>query len=1120
MFPLRIPRNIALLLVVAYLDANAGGSTASSAEIDFERQVLPILQAHCIDCHGPDTAEAQLRLDSSAMALRGGDSGERVIFAGDNAKSYLIERVSSDDSKKRMPPEDDPLTAEQIQTLKAWIEDASIWKAAQAELDKQKSDHWSFQLLKRPAPPSNAVHPIDAFLNAKLQKAGLAMSPPAERRRQIRRLYLVMHGLPPTPERVDQFVNDTRENAWELLVDEVLQSPRYGERWATFWLDLVRYGESHGFETNRERPNAWHYRDWVIQSLNDDKPYNEFVMEQIAGDSLGADLGTGFLVAGPYDLVKGQDQLLRLTQRQDELADMINTTGTAFLGLTLGCARCHNHKFDPVSQSDYYALQAVFAGVNHADRSLPLPADASDQVAKLDAQIARLSTSLTKFLRRPPMAHILIDDTMVEGTANSTRPAAVEYLVDPAGVGKNPPGTDRGFASDPGSPPRAGNPGRSANLSGGSYTWWDNRAGLDVAAYRPLAKGRYRVWLSWGAGWHSHTTDAKYLIDTDGDLKTTDDRRLLATVNQQRMSDGTGDVPGQSLWSGFYNAGIHELNTNHSIVLQGGDSEEAITSDVLLLEPVTAEEAALDADQQPLRPALRLPVNATLNEEHFPPTKTRKIRFTILATNASQPCIDELEIFAGDANVALAASGAKASSSGDFVHALHKLEHINDGQYGNGRSWIASSVSGGWVQIELPSDTSIDKIVWARDRQGKYSDRVAIDYRIEASLNGDAWQTLASSADRMSLQTKAPPAVQYDFTLFGEDDAQRGRRQLEELTRLQSEVEKLAKPTMAYVGTFSQPGPTHRLYRGEPTAPREQVAPGALHNFNGATLPPDSPEETRRLEIARWITSEQNPLTARVIVNRIWQHQFGVGIVDTPSDFGGNGGSPTHPELLDWLAVEMMENGWSIKHMQRLILTSAAWSQDSRPREDAVAIDASSRLLWRFPPRRLEAEGIRDSMLAVTGKLEQRLGGPGFSAFEVQLENVRHYFPKKNYGPEDWRRMIYMTKVRQERDSVFGVFDTPDCNQVVPKRSRSTTPLQALNLLNSSFVNGQAKYLVQRLEAESNLPQGRIVRAYELCFGRRPVEDEVELALEFIAATDWQQFARAMLNTNEFVFVP
>ncbi len=902
-------------------------SFSQAAEVDFKRDVLPIFQEHCIDCHGADLAESNLSLESPLAALKGGDSGEQVIVPGDSRRSYLLERVTAADADSRMPPDGEPLSAEQLERLRAWVNDAAAWQAAADQLADQTIDHWSFQPIQQPQVPARAGggtpdrNPIDAFVRAKLDDAGLQMSSPADRRQRIRRLFLVMHGLPPTPQQVQAFVQDQRPNAWELLVDEVLDSPRYGERWAAHWLDLVRFGETHGFETNRERPHAWHFRDWVIRSLNDDKPFDQFVVQQIAGDAVGAGVGTGFLVAGPYDLVKGQNPELTLAQRQDELADIINTTGTAFLGLTIGCARCHNHKFDPISQTDYYAMQAVFAGVQHSDRALPPSAETTRQLAALEQQMHGLREQLKKYVQ---------------------------------------------------------------------------------------------------AG----------------------DEGLLAAINAKR------------------------------------------------------------------------------NVETFEPVPARFVRFTIEATSGGQPCIDELEIYAGDTNVGLATAGAKASSSGDFTHPLHKLSQINDGQYGNSHSWISSQVSGGWVQIELPQSLEIHEVVWGRDREGQYADRVATNYRVEISLDGQQWQRVASSQDHHSWGEQQDDEPRYVFDAFPEQVAAQGRALYAELEQLKTQCEQLAKPTMVYAGTFQQPGPTHRLYRGEPSAPREQVAPAALKALSDLQLDADAPEQQRRLAIAQWIVDPDNPLTARVIVNRLWQGHFGTGIVDTPSDFGANGTAPTHPELLDWLATELVAGGWSIKRLQRQILLSQTWQQDSRPREAAVAVDAGSRLLWRFPPRRLEAEAIRDCMLAVTGKLDLRIGGPGFSAFEVEPENVRHYFPKSSYGPEDWRRMVYMTKVRQERDSVFGVFDCPDGSQVTPRRVSSTTPLQALNLLNSRFVMQQADFLVERIQAEPLSRTEKIALAYELCFARQPQPDEIEVASQFVEQVGWQAFARAMLNTNEFVFVP
>ena len=791
---------------------------------------------------------------------------------------------------------------------------AALGQAADA------GDHWAFQPVKRPEAPGQGL-PIDAFIQAKLQANGLTHSAPAARRTLIRRLHLVMHGLPPTPEAVAAFVTDPDPEAFSKLVEKVLASERYGERWASHWLDLVRFGETTGFETNRERPNAWHYRDWVIDALNSDKPYHQFVREQLAGDALDAGIGTGFLVAGPNDIVKGQDPKLGKMQRMNELDDMINTTGTTFLGLTTGCARCHDHKFDPISQRDYYAMQAVFAGVSHGDRNLPPSAETKREITSTKDKISRLKLGLSEFLPK-----------------------------------------------------------------------------------------------------------------------------------QEK--------------------------------------------------------------------ATREPVNIRHNMERFEPVEARFVRFTIEQSSSAEPCIDELEIFSGDENVALASTGALASSSGDYIHPLHKLAHINDGRYGNAGSWIAAGTSG-WVQIEFPELKRIDRIEWARDREGQFSDRLAVRYRIEAAQKPGGWVEVASSKDRRPFKGVKPAPPEYDFDKRPPAEAKRGRAMLAGLKQTEQRLAKLQAQDKVYAGNFSQPGATHLLYRGDPDALREEVDPGAITTFASLGLKRSAPEQNRRLAMADWIVSRDNPLTARVMVNRLWQFHFGTGIVDTPSDFGLNGAKPSHPELLDWLAVEFMESGWSIKHIHRLILNSKTWRQSSRPVAKAMQVDAAGRLLWRHPTRRMAAEAIRDNMLAVSGVLDLKSGGPGFDGFEVQMENVRHFFPKKLYGPIDWRRMIYMTKVRQERESVFGVFDCPDASQAVAKRSRSTTPLQALNLFNSRFVMQQADLLAERLAEEGGSDlTSQVARAYELCFGRSPSVSELRVAIEFIQAEGLPQFARAMLNANEFVFVP
>jgi hypothetical protein len=900
-----------------------------AAPVDFEADIEPILKERCFKCHGDEKQKGKLRLDRLAGMLRGGDSGEAAVVPGDPAGSFLVKLVKHEEADLEMPPKGGPLTAAQIELISKWITEGAKTpdRYGPAE-EKVDLTHWSFQPLTRP----DTADGIDGFIRRKLAANTLNPSPEADRRTLIRRLYLVMLGVPPSPDAVEAFVGDRRSDAWPRLVDSVLANPQYGERWASHWLDIARFGETHGFEMNRERPHAWRYRDWVIDSLNADKPYDQFVKEQIAGDALGAPMGTAFLVAGPVDQVKGQDPKLRQMQRMNELDDIINTTGTAFLGLTTGCARCHNHKFDPISQKDYYAMQAVFAGVRHGNRKLELSDAQRQEREAMNKQIAALTKDLQEFVR-------------------------------PA----------------------------------------------------------------------------------------------------------TGSIV-----------------------------------------------AVTDAP-----PSLLPPVNARHNVEHFSPRKAKFVRFTIGKTNGAQACIDELEIFAAGKNVALASTGAKTSSNGDFKHPLHKLEHINDGKYGNPKSWIAAKGTG-WVQIELPAVTEIERIEWGRDREGKLGDRLAIDYRIETAVEPGKWTFLCGSQGRFPFKanSKTPPTPLYSFEGLPEAEATRGRMLLEQLEAAQKRSDAI-KPAEAYTGTFSQPGATHRLYRGEPDQKRERVGPDGIAVLATLGLDLEAPEQQRRLAFAHWVGSPDNPLTARVIVNRLWQFQFGIGIVDTPSDFGVSGTPPSHPLLLDWLASELVANDWSLKHMHRLILNSATWRQDSKPVTAGMRVDAASRLLWRFPSRRLEAEGIRDSILAATGVLDTgKLGGPGFSPFEVHMENVRHYHAKKTYGPADWRRMIYMTKVRQEREQVFGAFDCPDASMAVAKRSRSTTPLQALNLLNSSFVLQQAKLFAKRLENEAAADSARIARAWQLCFQRPPTRGEVAESADFIASHGLMQFCRAMLNANEFVFIP
>jgi hypothetical protein len=446
------------------------------------------------------------------------------------------------------------------------------------------------------------------------------------------------------------------------------------------------------------------------------------------------------------------------------------------------------------------------------------------------------------------------------------------------------------------------------------------------------------------------------------------------------------------------------------------------------------------------------------------------------------------------------------------------LEHINDGRYGNSRSWISNQQGKGWVQIELPKPTLINRVVWGRDREEKYKDRLATRYRIEVATKPGDWRIVASSDDRIPFGTNLR---EFAASKLNGESLARAKELIGRIADLERQLAALSKPPLAYAGVFEQPGPTHRLYRGDPLAKREAVVPAAMTSLRGdLKLPADAAELKRRLALANWIADDRNPLTPRVIVNRIWQHHFGRGLVATPSDFGKMGVPPSHPELLDWLAAEFIRGGWSVKHIQRLILCSNTWQQSSRPRIAAIRIDAGTRLLWRFPPRRLEAEAIRDSILHVTGVLDRRMGGPGFSAFQPNTNYVRVYNPKERWGPAEWRRMVYMTKVRMEQDAVFGTFDCPDAGQVAAQRSRSTTPLQALNLLNSNFMLQQSALMAERIAADAGPNVETQVRtAFRTTFGRPATTEEIHDAVPLVKQHGLPALCRALLNANEFLFL-
>jgi hypothetical protein len=923
---------------------------SEAAAPDFVHDIRPLLEKHCYACHAGEQSKSGLRLDLKAAAFKGGDGWGPAIVPEKADESPLVQFARGDDPDLRMPPKDSdvpPLAAADLTRLVEWVNAGALWPdGVDTATVVDKTDHWAFKPVRRPAVPTvrDTAWPrndIDRFVLARLEAEDLRPSHEADRRTWLRRATFDLTGLPPTPEAVEQFVGDPAPDAHERVIERLLASPRYGERYAQHWLDVVRYADTHGYEVNTERPNAWPYRDYCIAAFNADLPYDQFVREQIAGGEPGKEASTGFLVTAAVLLPAqiGADDVSKRAARQDALNDIITNTSDTILGLTVGCARCHDHKFDPVTARDYYSLQAFFAGVEYGERVLETP-EAIARRKEIEAVRKRIGE------------------------------------------------IDR-----------------------------------DLPRFQPLA--------------------------------------------------------------------------------HAGHSRPAVTAD--------------------------------LNSDRIAPIPARRLRLTILDTNRHEPCIDELEVFdAAGQNVALASVGTKPTASGNLVTAgVHELEHVNDGHYGNGRSWIAATRTDAWVMLEFSDLVTIEQVVWSRDRTGKHKDRVPTAYRIEVSAgtsDDDAWTLVADSTDRLSFGTQNDDQL----TGLSEKDRTTVTTLKQEKAALQSRVTVAERDSQVFAGSFKNPHPVHLLNRGDAEQQKDELAPDSIVTFAEVVAPvslaKDAPERERRIALAGWLTDPAHPLPARVMVNRIWQWHFGTGLVDTPNDLGRNGSKPTHPELLDWLADEFVASGWSVKHMHRVIMGSATFRQASRATPAGLAKDADSQLLWRFPPRRLEAEAVRDTMLFVSGRLNLEMGGRGFDLFKSR-GGLSGFTPIELFDAAGRRRMIYAHKVRMERDAVFGAFDCPDAGQSMARRRQSTTPIQALNLFNSAFTFHESEALASRIEADvaqapgaaatnGDLTHLQIDHAFQLAFARSPDPIEASAAEVVVRAYGLSTLCRVLFNSNEFLFVP
>ena len=941
----------------------------------FEQKIRPVLVERCYGCHsaGAEDLAGNLFLDSKAGWEKGGDGGAAVIVPGKPEESLLVTLIRHEEEGREMPPDGDKLSDAEIADFVTWIEMGAPDPRLDGKVEVKRADKtwWSLQPLARVEPPELdgspgsplawQANPVDRFLLQAMKRQELTPSLPADARTLIRRMTYDLHGLPPSIGELEAFAADHArdpDGAVGRLVDRLLASPRYGEKWGRHWLDVVRFGESNGFERNFIINDLWPFRDYVIRTFNDDKPFDRFIVEHLAGDVLGKDepdveVATAFLVAGPFDDVGNQDPVAKANIRAATLDDIVTATGSAFLGLTINCARCHNHKFDPIPTEDYYRLRAAFEGVKHARRVVASKAERkqhAEQTGGLRAQIAELESQ---------------------------------------------------------------------------------RAKLDAA----------------------------------------------------------------------------------------------------LAQRAEAE--------LPVRSFPRPKVDPRLTEESFAPQEARFVRMTVLA-DTRDPAgpsgrgfgrLTEMEVWTADdrpRNVALAsaggrAEGARGATAEDFPEA-YGPQFVIDGRLGE-QYFIGTPPV---LTITLPGVERIGRVTFTNGLGG--SDKAVGDfpceYRIEVSLDGDHWTTVASGDDREPwTRPHGLERLKRQLTTSGEsEEFDALGRQLEELRRRLKEVPPLRE---AWAGVFEQPKePTYVHRGGDPMKPVDPVAPSSPSMLDRVapsySLPLDAPEGERRRRLAEWIVAPENPLTPRVLANRVWHYHFGTGIVDTPSDFGYLGGQPTHPELLDYLAGYLIGDerqgtaGWRLKPLHRLILTSQAYRQSSAFRAEAAGIDKDARFLWRFPPRRATGEEIRDTMLTVAGVMKlEPMGGPGFRLYKFTQNNVCTYFPLDTHGPETYRRSVYHQSARASVVDVLTDFDFPDIAFATPTRGKTTSPLQALTLLNHGFVLDMAKAFAARI-ATSGSP---VEDAYRLAYQRDPTPQESEHARAFVAAHGLDAFCRAMLNSSEMITI-
>ena len=1023
---------IPVLLTTVTASALAQAPTEEGLKF-FEMKIRPVLVQHCYSCHSVEARDAEkvigagLFLDSAEGVLVGGENGTALV-KGKSVESRLIKALKYDGVE--MPPKG-KLSDEIVADFVKWIDmgapdpregAAPVKPKREINLDEGRK-WWSFQPLQTVTPPavpdgSRVQSPIDNFLVAAQVQQKLKPNGPASKEKLIRRAHYDLIGLPPTPEQIEAFVNDSSPQAFEKVIDSLLESPHYGEKWARHWLDVARFAESGGYEFDGFRPGAYHYRDWVIRALNNDLPYDQFVRQQLAGDMLQPDdyhaaAASGFLVAGPYP---GQITAKTVEGiRYDQLDDMLMTVGGSMLGLTLGCVRCHDHKYDPLPQKDYYALASSFARTTHGSRTIdPDPAATQQAVERHRLAQEPLVAALKKFAAEQLPQRF---ETW-RATELPKQPDAPRWQVmEPVAVD-----AERSYLKW---------------LSGGIVA----HDGLLNPGINLPRRGQRRVTRN----------EEQYTITLNTHQKNVTSLRLDTFADKSLPQRGPG-------LSGDGSFQLAELKVT-ARPLDGNATEAPVE---LKLKPVFA--AAEDKDQ--------LLGNAV---DGKPATAW------VVRTSAKK---DNAAVFELEAPLAGFASGTELTFELKFL------------DLGMGRMRFSLSTEPNpatWAGDFVPQHVGeIRAILAAGGNKLPDTQREAMT-RWFSPFDAETAKVTQTVRDHILAEPR-PPLTEVYTTIAGGQDVFLLRR---------GEVDnKLGK---------AEPGFLQVLLRGDPPAAATQTA----------TTPPTTPAATPtdpRIALADWITNVDRgaaPLLARVLVNRLWQHHFGEGIVGTPNDFGAQGDRPTHPELLEWLAAQLVGGGWKLKPLHKQIMLSAAYQQSHEVSPENLAIDPANKYLWHFVPRRLDAEIIRDGLLAIGGNLDKNMFGPSI------LDNTP-------------RRSVYLRVKRSELIPLMTMFDAPEPTQSVGERISTTVPTQSLAMMNSPFVRQQAEKLSQRIRPTKETPlPASVDLAYRIAFARVPSDPERTQMLAFLesqksltgtdpaANTDLAltEFCHVLLCLNEFVYV-